>query len=349
MTSEIGDAGDKYKDKVAAEDDLGLTYEDLKDIVNGRPVIKRIPVKHNPEITYGFDQEGEDGSGNGPGGGVGDPGIAIGVQKGDVIRMEKNWGIKFTKPGKKDRVKLEFMVAERGYQENQEETLDAMLQRQIISGEFKKNGFKVDVKEDDLRYDIAEEHYIPDQSAHFIIVRDVSPSMMDSLDMAYQISLYIAIGLKEMYKDKVTMVYGLHGVDAEEVTQDEFFNKDNSAGGTMFGSSYKMLSAMLEGTTYPTTLNYPRKIDHTSEDVYFLHITDGESNDPTSDMVDVVSELERILPKITKVMVLQIAGSDSSYLDALDGLGSKKIKYINTVNETSEENMKKAVVHLFSD
>ncbi len=350
MTTEIGDAGDKYRDKVTEEDDLGLTYENLIDIVNGKPVIKRMPIKYNPQITYGYDEGGE-GSGQ-PGnqpGGVGDPGIDIGVKRGDVIKIEKNWGINFTKPGKKDRVKLDFMVAERGYQENQEETLEAMLQRQILNGDFKKHGFKVDVKEEDLRYDNVEEKYIPDQSAHFIIIRDISPSMMDSVELAYQVSLYIAIGLQEMYQEKVTMVYGLHGVDAQEVSQEDFFKEDSNGNGTMFASSYKMVSAMLDGTPYDTRLLYPRKIDHSSEDVYFLHITDAESNSPGTDIPEVISELESLLPKVTKVMLLQVGGHDETYKRALEDLQNKKVKIVHVENEMSENNVKKAVKALFGD
>ncbi len=349
MTTEIGDAGDKYRDKVSEEDDLGLTYENLIDIVNGKPVIKRIPIKSNPQITYGYDDGGEgDGMGNNPGG-VGEPGIDIGVKRGDVLKVEKNWGINFTKPGKKDRVKLEFMVAERGYQENQEETLEAMLQRQILSGEFKKHGFKVDVKEEDLRYDNVEEKYIPDQSAHFIIIRDISPSMQQSVDLAYTVSLYIAIGLQEMYQDKVTMVYGLHGVDAQEVSQEDFFKEDSNGNGTMFASSYKMVSAMLDGTPYDTRLLYPRKIDHTAEDVYVLHITDAESNAPATDIPEVLSELETLLPKLTKVMLLQVGGNDETYKRSLDDLHDKRVKTVYVENEMSEKNVKKAVRALFGN
>lgn len=347
MTTEIGDAPDKYRRKLMEEDDLDLGHEDLIDILNGRPVRRRMPLKENPQISYqepGGDGDGDDD--NGPGG-DGDPGIEIGITADDIIAVEKNWGIKFTRPGKKDKVKLEFMVGQRGYQENQEATLEAMLERQIISGDFKRHGFKIDVREEDVRYDIAEEKYVPEESAHFIVIRDISPSMLPNEPLSFKIALYIAIGLREMYRDRLTMVYALHAIGAEEVSQREFFTKGDTGGGTAYLSSFQLVSAMLDGTPYITRLNYPRRIDSESEDVYVLHITDGETSGDDIDRS--LQEFGRVLPRISGFKLLQIEGESTAYMDKLKEIGSPKIKAIQIPNEDDIDTVKKAVLELFGD
>ncbi len=344
MTSEIGDAGEKYRDKIRDEDDLDVSWQDLYDIVNGKPVYRSVPVKSNPNITFGSDTYGNGGSGSGNGGGRGDSGWTV-LDRSDILGVEKNWGIKFTKRGKKEKVTLEFLVGKRGYQENQDETLKAMLERQIATGEYDKKGFHIDVQEDDVRYNTVEEKANPEESAHFIIVRDVSGSMSTTEELSYKAALYIAIGLQEMYKDKVTRVYVRHEDSAEEVSEEDFF-KTGPGGGTAFGPAYRTVLAMLEGTEYTTKLNYPRKIDHEAEDVYVLHISDG-GNWGEQDTSEAVDALGKILPKVTRFMYMQI-GNESNFANTMRGITNEKLKVITTDNEPSIENVKKAVTALFN-
>ncbi len=354
MTTEIGDSLEKYKKKMEEEgDDLYFGTEELYEIVNGRVVVKQIPYKVNPRIVFGHDDSGPggDGSGdddgdddggdnNGPGNGKSKP--KRGFNKADIVDIEKNWGIKFTKPGRKEKINLEYMIARQGYQENQDATLDAMLERQIMSGEFKKRGLKIDIKEEDIRYDRADAKITLENSAHFIIMRDVSGSMVETANLSKIISLYVAIGLSEMYKDRVTRVYIAHTDYASEYSEEEFFLNVMPGGGTSFSPAYSIINSMLEGTSYETTLNYPRKIDYNTDDVYVLHITDGEAFDRPQSL----EEISKMIPKITRLMYLQIGGMDKSFGDDLESRFGDKIRtsYISPQNTMS--NVKKAVTEL---
>ena len=164
MTSELGDAEDKYRRKIDEEDDLILTSTDIMDINDGKTVIKSIPVKINPMISYngmGGNGEGEgdgdggddDGDSNEGKGGNGDNSkVKVGVDKRRLKQMMENWGLSFSKPGKKDKKLYRLLTAENGVDENQEKTIEAMLDRQMATGYFEKNGFKVDVRDEDMRY-----------------------------------------------------------------------------------------------------------------------------------------------------------------------------------------------------
>ena len=355
MTTDIGDSLDKYKKKMDdEEDDLYFGVDELYEIINGRVVVKQIPYKVNPRITFGHDDggpggdadgdDGDDGDDSGPGGN-GKKKPKRGFNKADIVDVEKNWGIKFTKPGRKEKISLEYMIAKQGYQENQDATLEAMLERQIMSGEFKKRGLKIDIQEDDIRYDRADAKITLENSAHFIIMRDVSGSMVETANLSKIISLYIAIGLSEMYKDRVTKVYIAHTDYASEYSEEEFFLNIMPGGGTSFQPAYSIINSMLEGTSYETTLNYPRKIDYNTDDVYVLHITDGESGD----IPQTIGEISKMAPKITRLMYLQIGGMTKQFGDALESNFKDKVRTSYIKPQNNMANVKKAVIELMGD
>ncbi|EFD92523.1 MAG: hypothetical protein BJBARM5_0762 [Candidatus Parvarchaeum acidophilus ARMAN-5] len=132
MTSELGDAEDKYRRKIDREDDLILSSTDIRDINDGNTVIKNIPLKRNPMIAYSGMGDGEgEGEGDGNGDDSGDNGeggkqggkVRIGVDKRRLKEMMENWGLSFSKPGKKNKKLYQLLTAENGVDENQEKTI----------------------------------------------------------------------------------------------------------------------------------------------------------------------------------------------------------------------------------
>ncbi len=344
MSTELGDAEEKYKKKLNSDDDMQITAHDLHDIQNGGTVYKRIRRKENPYITYGTDNDGDGEGGDELGDGEGD-GVPVKIDRRKLLDIIGGWNLKFTKPGKKFKTNLEYLVATHGVQENQKETLNSMIERQIVSGEFKEKGFVFDVHERDIRYDIVDEKKLPDSSAHFIIIRDVSGSMSPRAELAYMVSQFIRLRLEAEYNDRVTRVYIKHMVSATEVSEKGFFELEED-GNTAYLDAYKTVSAMLNGENYKSELSFKRKIDYDSEDVYVLHITDGGNYDDDN---AVISEIRKLLPKVTKLMYLQIESDGRTTYDKLQAMRAMnlgKIGVFNSENDTSMQNIRHILVSL---
>ncbi|MCL5101688.1 MAG: DUF444 family protein [Candidatus Parvarchaeota archaeon] len=345
--SDLGDSEEKYKKKVDEEDDdLDLSVEDLVDIVNGGAVSRHIPLKSNPRIVYGTDEDGSEGTGDQGGDSRAD--IVFGIDRKYILSQQNKWKLKFTKPNRFRSTQMEFLVSENGLQENEEETLEAMLDRQNQTGEFKKKGFHIDVKEEDIRYDIVRDKPIPYKKATFILMRDVSPSMDEVTKMADMVALHIILRLQEEYKENVTRCYIVHSSGAEEVSERDFF-KDVYGGGTSFLDAYKTVSAMLSGTPYKSLLGYNRKISWADEDVYVMHITDGENLDPEG---SVVEEIKSMLPKITRLMYMQINENRDGwpkFINEIKQIDSTKLRYTEAKKEATNVNIAKALSDLLGD
>ncbi len=344
MPTEITDAEDKYRRKVLDEDDLDVSVNELVDIVNGGTVIKTIPVKNNPSVTYGVDEEGG-GGGNGQKGGKGSGNIKFGVDRRQIVELEKGWGLKFTKPGTKKNNQMDFLISENGMQENDDETLGAMLERQMATKTY-KTPFKIDVKEEDVRYDIVKDKPNPERKATFIVMKDVSGSMWPVENLTNKIALYIAVWLQEIYKDQVTRAYIVHTEGAMEVPETMFFSTEIN-GGTDFVEGYKTIHAMLNGTAYRSYNGYHRKIDANNEDVYILHITDGEIYSPPE---ETLSEIRPLLPKITKLMYLQVkdTGAKDGFYKDLAAIKDDKVKLSVSKNDLSNANVKRTLTELLA-
>ena len=342
MPTEIGDAEKKYRDKIKDTDDLDMGWEDLYDMARNKPVRKRINFKWNPYISYGVDKEEEyDNDSNE---------ILFGINKREIIAEMEKWQLKFLKPGKKKGYKMEFLLSEYGAQENQEETLANMLQRQAANNEK----FHIDIREDDVRYDISIDKPLPDRSAYFIILRDVSGSMVDISDFAYKVALRITIWLQHLYKENVTRVYAVHSVDAMEVSEEEMFGINGretplDAGNTAFIGGYELVESMLKGTQYKSTLGLSRHIDSENEDVYLLHITDGENGDANP---PIMKKIRSFLPSLTRFMYLEIGSggnASSSFSNSLYQLKAPNMKVVVASNDENNENVKKTIADLLGN
>ena len=348
MTNELGDAEDKYRKKIDEEDDLILTSTDIRDINDGATVIKTIPVKINPTISYnglGGDGEGEgdDGSGNGKGGGDGsDSTIKVGVDKRKLRQMMEDWGLSFSKPGKKNKRLYKLLTAENGVDENQEKTIEAMLDRQMATGYFKKNGFKVDVRDEDMRYNFIEEKLIPNLSATFIIMRDVSGSMDTYGEFSATIAGLIEFWLRQKYEDTVKIRYLAHTDQAFEFDprKKEDFYKLAANGGTSFEPAYKLVTDMTDGVAYSSMSPFKERIDYESEDVFLLHITDGENSDDNDKLYNT---LKKLFPRLTKVFYLQVGSNSDGFYKMIKAADSEKVNEVKSGNDVSYGNVKKVL------
>jgi hypothetical protein len=379
MSNEIGDAEDKYRRRIDKEDDLILTSENIVDIMNGQTVIKSIPVKINPRISYsglggpggdgdgdgdddgeGEGEEGEPNNGGGPGG---KSKVKVGIDARRLKQIMENWGLKFTKPGKKNKKLLQVLIAENGINENQEKTIEAMLDRQMATGEFKKqHGFKVNVRDEDLRYDFIHEKSIPNQSATFIIVRDVSGSMAPYTEFSATIAGLIEFWLRNKYENNVKVRFVAHTDVAWEIgtkSRKDFF-KLISEGSTAFNPVYQTILAMMEGKPYDSQGAFKDRIKYEEEDVFVLHITDGDNNGES--ISPIKDTLQQLIPKLTKLFYLQVgltAGKNGGqfyngiymsdnepFYDLLVSLDKEKIKAVKSGNDASYQNVKKVLDQL---
>ncbi len=343
MTSELGDAEDKYRKKIDEEDDLIFTSTNIRDINDGKTIIKTLPIKINPTISYnGLGGNGE-GEGNGGEGGNGDnSNVKIGVDKRRLKQMMENWGLSFSKPGKKDKKLYRLLTAENGVDENQEKTIEAMLDRQMATGYFEKNGFKVDVREEDIRYNFIEEKLIPNLSATFIIMRDVSGSMDMYGEFSATVAGLIEFWLRQKYEDTVKIRYLAHTTGAFEFDprKKEDFYKLVASGGTSFQPAYKLVMDMMDGNAYSSMSPYKERIDYQSEDVFLLHITDGENSDDNGELYNT---LKKLCPRLTKVFYLQVGSDYEEFYKMIKSAGREKVNEVKSGNDVSYRNVKKVL------
>lgn len=353
MTSELGDAEDKYRRKIDEEDDLILESSDIKDINDGKTVIKRIPVKMNPVISYtGLGRgEGDTSSDGGQGDASSDKNgkdskVRVDVDKRRLKQMMENWGLSFSKPGKKNKRLYQLLTAENGVDENQQKTIEAMLDRQMSTGYFIKNGFKVDIMEEDIRYDFIEEKLIPNLSATFVIVRDISGSMNEYGEFSATIAGLIEFWLKVKYNDTVKIRYIAHTTDAFEVDsgKKEDFFRLTSGGGTSFQPAYQTILDMMDGKPYVSNSHRKERIDYESEDVFLLHITDGENSDLDQNLYNTLNDL---FSKLTKTFYLQVDGNSDGFYKMISSIG-EKVNAVKSGNDTSYANVKRVLDKLLN-
>ncbi len=356
MTSELGDAEDKYRKKIDREDDLILSSTDIRDINDGETVIKTIPVKRNPMIRYNGAGNGE-GEGEGDGDGEGDNGdknhggkgkgkIKMGVDKRNLKEMMEDWGLSFSKPGKKNIKLYKLITAENGVDENQEKTIEAMLDRHMATGYFKEHGFNIDVRDEDLRYNLIQEKEVPNLSATFIIMRDISGSMDSYGEFSATVAGLIEFWLRQKYNDTVKIRYIAHSSDATEMDprkSEEFF-KLVSGGGTQFQPAYQLVLDMMDGKPHSSQSPYHEKIEYESEDVFLLHITDGEGENPQ----EVYPTLKKLFPRLTKAFYLQIDGSSDEFYKTFTTAGKEKASAVISKNDVSYNNVKKVLDNLLN-
>jgi hypothetical protein len=349
MTSELGDAEDKYRRKIDEEDDLILTSTDIRDINDGQTVIKTIPVKINPMISYNGlggngegDGEGDGDDNDGEGGNGKNSKVRVGVDQRRLKQMMENWGLSFSKPGKKDKKLYSLLTAENGVDENQEKTIEAMLDRQMATGYFEKNGFKVDVRDEDMRYNFIEEKMVPNLSATFIIMRDVSGSMDAYGEFSATIAGLIEFWLRQKYENTVKIRYLAHTTEAFEFDprKKEDFYKLVANGGTSFEPAYKLVMDMMDGSLYNSMSPYKEKIEYESEDVFLLHITDGENSD---DNRALYNTLKKLLPRLTKAFYLQVGSDSDGFYKMINSIEKGKVSEVKSGNNVSYGNVKKVL------
>lgn len=351
MTNELGDAEDKYRKKIDDEDDLTLTSTDIKDINDGTRVIKSIPLKINPTISYNGSGSGEGegdgdenpGENNKPGGHGNDSNVKVGVDKRRLKQIMESWGLSFSKQGKKNKKLYKILTAENGVNENQEKTIEAMLDRQMGTGYFAKNGFKVDVWDEDIRYNLIEEKLIPNLSATFVIMRDISGSMEMYGEFSATIAGLIEFWLKEKYENTVKIRYVAHTDEAFEYDprkREDFF-KLSSSGGTAFNPAYKLVIDMTDGASYKSNSPYKERIDYQSEDVFLLHITDGDNYNGEDEAVR--ETLKKLFPRLTKVFYLQVGGYSDSFYNLIKSVDPEKLSEVKSGNDISYNNVKKVL------
>jgi hypothetical protein len=93
-----------------------------------------------------------------------------------------------------------------------------------------------------------------------------------------------------------------------------------------------------------------KKIDYKNEDVYVMHITDGEDTAPEASK----EKLRGIFPKITNFSLVEIY-SDATGIEPsndeigkfVNGYGSPNFKAIKVKNESGLDNIKTIVKTLF--
>ncbi len=346
MTSELGDAEDKYRRKIDEEDDLILDSKDIRDINDGRTVIKTIPLKINPTISY--NGLGGGGSGEGNEGGQGGQGsVKLGVDQRRLKQMMENRGLSFSKPGKKNKKLYRLLTAENGIDENQEKTIEAMLDRQVATGYFKEHGFNIDIHDEDIRYNFIDEKLIPNLSATFIIMRDISGSMDSYGEFSATVAGLIEFWLRQKYEDMVKIRYIAHTDSAFEINpnkKDDFF-KLTSGGGTSFRPAYETVLNMMDGKPYDSQSSYKEEIDYKTEDVFLLHITDGDN----SDLDDALrNTLKKLFPRLTSVFYLQVGGDSNGFYDMVSSVEKEKVKAVKSSNDVSYGNVKKVLDKLLN-
>ncbi|MCW1293956.1 MAG: DUF444 family protein [Candidatus Micrarchaeaceae archaeon] len=345
MTSKLGDAEDKYTQKIDEEDDLIFTSAEITDINDGKTVIKTIPLKENPVITYNgiLEEEGEGG------GGRGSAQIEISVDKRKLRQIMENWGLPFSKPGRKYKKVYKVLTGVNGIEENQEKTLEAMLERQVGTGYFSKHGFKVDIKDEDMRFNFIEERLIPNLSATFIIMRDISGSMDRYSEFSATIAGLIEFWLRERYEDIVKIRYVAHTDDAFEFDprKKEDFYKLTAGGGTAFEPAYNLVFQMTEGVAYNSMSQYRERIDYESEDVFLLHITDGENSD---DEANLYNTLKKLFPRLRRVFYLQVgdnytqlSSNANKFYEMIKSINPKEVRATKSGSDVSYTNVKKVL------
>ena len=293
--------------------------------------------------------EGEgDGQGDGQGHGGGGKGVVnLGIDKRRLKQMMQSWGLSFSKPGKKTKKLYKLLIAENGVDENQEKTIEAMLERHMATGYFKEHGFKVNVTDEDMRYNLIQEKELPNLSATFVIMRDVSGSMSSYGEFSATIAGLIEFWLRQRYNNVVNIRYIAHTTDAVEMDskKSQDFFKLVAGGGTYFQPAYQMVLDMMDGKHYNSISASRGKIEYESEDVFLLHITDGDTGDNGEELY---STLKTLFPRLTKAFYLQVDTYSDQFYKAFVSMGGEKANAVKSGNDVSYKNVKKVLDSLLN-
>jgi uncharacterized sporulation protein YeaH/YhbH (DUF444 family) len=336
----LGSARKKYRKRVeeVKKKAIGeLKYAELAALRRGEKIVVRVPIIQLPHLRYGPwapavgagpGEEGEpvfpkqEGEGGRKAGRVGVEAIYEEMTIKDLVNwMKHELDLEMIKPGrrKKEVEKITYpSISKRGTESllDLDETLDAMIERQIILGEFKPGEkLKISIDEEDLRYRFPKVKYKPYKDATVVYIRDVSGSITkDDLEASYTLTFLVDLWLKEFYP-KVERVYIAHNVPAWEETEEGYYNLQ-SGGGTSFGPAYEIIDNMLKGVDYPRKTQVKRKIDKDEADIYVVQMTDGENFDKE----EALSKLRKIMPSLTRFCYLEthlFGEEDTEYIKSL--------------------------------
>ncbi len=348
MSDPIGSARKKYRKRVeeAKKKAIGqLRYIELGTVRRGEVIRLRIPVVHLPYIRYGpwapgigsgAGREGdkifpdEEGAGRKAGRGAAEA-IYEDITIKDLVNWMKNeLELETIVPGKrkKEVEKITYpAISSRGSESllDLDETLDAMVERQLVSGELNPGDeLHVKIDEVDLRYKFPKIKHKLYKDALVIYIRDVSQSVTPAdLEASYILTFLIDAWLKEFYP-KVERVYIAHNDFAWEEMEENYYRLQSS-GGTSYVPAYIILEAMMNGQDYERRTQVKRRIDKGDTDIYVVQMTDGENWDHEM----ALSRLAKLMPNLTRFCYLEThlyEEVDSKYLTALKNMYMPAVK-----------------------
>lgn len=317
MIDPVGPAKRKYRDrlkKIIDEEICRLTSTQLTMIKKGEVVPYNIPVKDIPHFVYGpWPGEGEsEGGGNDPAGPV------YGEFNEESLKkfLLKDLELEVLKPGRRlTKEKIIYPgISKRGDESllNLDETIFAMIERQVAMKKFKKGNLDIEVDEDDFRYNFPQIKYKEDKDAVVVFISDVSGSIYDEEAKAAEAISYLIKLWLELAYPFVERVYIAHNATAWEEKEEDYF-KLRTDGGTVFSEAYNTLLAMIEGKPYTTNLGKPRTLNSSLVDIYAIHMTDGGNF--IHDNGTAIEALEKLLPNLTRFCYLGLKGDayDSAF------------------------------------
>ncbi len=349
MSDPIGSARKKYRKRVeeAKKKAIGqLRYIELGTLKRGEVIKLRIPIVHLPHIKYGpwtpgiGSGTGKEGdkvfpAGEGGAGRKSGRGATEAIYEDITVKDLVNWmrselELEIIKPAKRKKEVDKIIypaISKRGSESllDLDETLYAMVDRQIVSGEFKSgDSLKIKIDEEDLRYRFPKIKYRPYKDALVIYIRDVSESVTHAdLEASYILTFLIDTWLREFYP-KVERVYIAHNDLAWEEMEENYYRL-KSGGGTSYGPAYDILDAMMNGRDYERKTQVKRKIDRGDVDIYVVQMTDGENWDHEG----ALARLRKLMPDLMRLCYLEThfyEEQDTKYLTALKNVYASEVK-----------------------
>jgi uncharacterized sporulation protein YeaH/YhbH (DUF444 family) len=308
-----------------------------EDIITGDGKIK-VPVKGSKQFHFIFDR-GKKGQGESDDNGAGNqPGTEDYEVWLDMAEVESMLFEELELPRLKPKKETDAEVADirfdtiavKGPQIDKRATMRRNLLRTQITGED-------DMSNDDLRYMSYREKPRPKSKAVVFMAMDVSGSMGAHEKQLARLFFYWTVKFLRFRYDTVDVRFISHTADAQEVTENEFFNRVES-GGTMVSSAYRLIEKM-QRDMYPTA----------DWNVYVLHASDGDNWE--IDNKDVHKAIARLCKVCSLVGYLEIgheknemlyAGWGSSYESrtlqkTLEKMGSPGPEFISArVNEARD-------------
>ncbi len=97
---------------------------------------------------------------------------------------------------------------------------------------------------------------------------------------------------------------------------------------------------MMEGKPYNSMSPYREKIDYESEDVFLLHITDGENADNNGSLY---STLKKLFPRLTRAFYLQVGSNSDGFYKMIKAVDNEKVSEVKSGNDVSYKNVKKVL------